>query len=63
MEYIPGATLSNPIASFPDGLPWGMASVVFQGLFGGVGHAHRNRVIHRDLKPDTPVSLGQHGAG
>jgi serine/threonine protein kinase len=53
MEFIPGAGLSALIKEHPQGLPWDLAYQVFRGLFDGVGHAHRNRVIHRDLKPDN----------
>jgi len=53
MEYIPGAALTDLLRDHPRGLPWDVAYEVFQALFDGVGHAHRNRVIHRDLKPDN----------
>lgn len=53
MEFIPGVALSALMKEHPQGLPWELAYQAFRGLFDGVGHAHRNRVIHRDLKPDN----------
>jgi serine/threonine-protein kinase len=49
MEYVDG----EPITSWCDGrsLPVRDRIALFRQVCGAVGHAHRNLVVHRDLKP------------
>ena len=50
MEYVHGYTLLQRLTR--DGpLPLDLAFRVFEGIASGLGHAHRQGVVHRDVKP------------
>jgi tRNA A-37 threonylcarbamoyl transferase component Bud32 len=49
MELFSGETLEDRIRSGP--LPPGEAAAVLRGVLQGLAHAHRQGVIHRDVKP------------
>src|SRR3954465_5234904 len=51
MEYVPGSSLrpmiQNKSLSIPD------AVAIMRQVLGGLGHAHRNGIVHRDVKPEN----------
>jgi hypothetical protein len=50
MEYVHGYTLLQRLRR--DGpLPLDLAFRVFEGIASGLGHAHRQGIVHRDVKP------------
>ena len=59
MEYVEGRTLTKRIAQGP--LPPRQALVVTRQLLDGVGHAHAQGLVHRDLKPDNVMLIDMGG--
>lgn len=57
MDYIPGGTLRDVLAS-QGPLPAGEALTIAAQIFDGLAEAHRHNVTHRDIKPDN-VLLSQ----
>lgn len=50
MEYVPGATL-EAIVQREGPLPWDRAASLCALVCDGLGHAHQQGVVHRDVKP------------
>jgi eukaryotic-like serine/threonine-protein kinase len=59
MERVVGHTLSKALAKGP--LPARRALVIARQLLDGVGHAHAQGVVHRDLKPDNVMLVDMGG--
>jgi serine/threonine-protein kinase len=59
MERVDGHTLSKALAQGP--LPARRALVIARQLLDGVGHAHAQGVVHRDLKPDNVMLIDMGG--
>jgi eukaryotic-like serine/threonine-protein kinase len=59
MERVAGHTLSKALAKGP--LPARRALVIARQLLDGVGHAHAQGVVHRDLKPDNVMLVDMGG--
>ncbi len=53
MEYVDGHSYSQIIRSFADGLDLERFKRLMIPILAGVAYAHKNRLIHRDLKPDN----------
>ena len=53
MEYVPGAPLSDLLT--PEGLDWPTCVQIGSALAGALGAAHREGVVHRDVKPGERV--------
>lgn len=51
MPYLGGGTLANRIAAAPGGMPLDEVVRIMVPMLRALGHAHRNGVIHRDVKP------------
>src|SRR5262249_18448430 len=51
MELVKGPPLTHILKQHPKGLPIDVAITVLRGILSGVGYAHTNNVLHRDLKP------------
>jgi DNA-binding response OmpR family regulator len=51
MEYLPGHSLARRLREGP--LPPGHALRILRSVARGVAHAHRHRIIHRDLKAEN----------
>src|SRR5690242_9587255 len=56
MELVPGRTLSKAIAGPPR-----RALVIARQLLEGLGHAHAQGLVHRDLKPDNVMLVDMGG--
>ncbi|WP_059104665.1 Stk1 family PASTA domain-containing Ser/Thr kinase [Shouchella shacheensis] len=52
MEYVKGRTLKQVIQE-EGPLPVGTALNYFNQILSGVGHAHANHIVHRDMKPQN----------
>jgi serine/threonine protein kinase len=56
MEYVPGTSLRTLIqartASIPD------AVAIMQQVLAGLGYAHKQKVVHRDVKPEN-ILIGE----
>lgn len=52
MEFLKGITLEHRVLE-PRALPFSESFAIFRQLCNAVGVAHRNNVVHRDLKPDN----------
>src|SRR5262249_30044112 len=52
MRWIRGGTLSDKLKA-EGALPSEEVARLFDAIAGALAHAHRNGVIHRDLKPDN----------
>jgi serine/threonine protein kinase len=59
MERVVGHTLTKALAKGP--LPPRRALVIARQLLDGVGHAHAQGVVHRDLKPDNVMLVDMGG--
>jgi serine/threonine protein kinase len=59
MEYVEGRTLTKWIGEGP--LPPRQALVITRQLLEGVGHAHGQGLVHRDLKPDNVMLVDMGG--
>ena len=59
MEFVEGQTLSKRIAKGP--LPPRQALVITRQILEGVGHAHAQGLVHRDLKPDNVMLVDMGG--
>jgi eukaryotic-like serine/threonine-protein kinase len=59
MERVAGQTLTKTLARGP--LPPRRALVIARQLLDGVGHAHTQGVVHRDLKPDNVMLVDMGG--
>src|SRR5207302_1088304 len=55
MEFVPGGTLTDLFRDpeFPKPFPWRTAAQLLVGMARGLGAAHRQGIIHRDVKPDN----------
>ena len=51
MEFAPGQTLDILIADYVNGLPWQYALDLFMDALRAIDHAHKQGIIHRDIKP------------
>lgn len=51
MPYMGGGTLANRIEASPGGMPLDEVVRIMVPMLRALGHAHRNDVIHRDVKP------------
>lgn len=54
MEYVPGRTLLHELAQrSTDGVPFEVneACTLIADLLGALGYAHKNGIVHRDVKP------------
>jgi sulfatase modifying factor 1 len=51
MEFVGGGSLEGLLRRWPRGLPPAEAHRLFLGICAGVGAAHAQGVVHRDLKP------------
>ena len=54
MELVPGKPLKNVLKE-RGRLPWAEAVALMDQILLGVGHAHANGVVHRDLKPTNII--------
>ena len=54
MEYVPGETLGRLIRN-DTVMPLSRKLELFEGVCGGLAHAHRAGVIHLDIKPDNLI--------
>ena len=61
LELIKGGTLGKRIP--PRGMDWTQACPLLEQLFGAVQFAHDRGVVHRDLKPDNIMLVGDLAAG
>ncbi len=67
MEYVPGESLEDVLARYPEGLPIPEALAWFRGIAAGVGYLHDRGIVHRDLKPgnifndDGQLKIGDYG--
>jgi serine/threonine-protein kinase len=59
MEYVRGRTLTSILAAGP--LQPRRALVLARQLLDGVGHAHAQGLVHRDLKPDNIMIIDMGG--
>jgi hypothetical protein len=53
MEWVPGRSLSELIGRETGPIPWDRARPLVRPLLDAVAYAHRQGVVHRDLKPDN----------
>jgi len=53
MEYVDGHSYSQIIRSYSDGLDLERFNRLMIPILEGVAYAHKNHLIHRDLKPDN----------
>jgi formylglycine-generating enzyme required for sulfatase activity len=55
MEYLNGESLKHHLAANPKGLPRDEAMRTLAGIGAGLIHAHRNHLVHGDLKPANVI--------
>jgi serine/threonine-protein kinase len=60
MEYLEGVTLKDLVAS-KGALPLGVGFRIAKQLCAGLGEAHRQGVIHRDIKPQNILIIPETG--
>ncbi|MFC9894512.1 serine/threonine-protein kinase [Nocardia sp. NPDC127579] len=61
MQYVPGGDLAGLIEANPDGVEPQRAVRLIAEAAKALDHAHRNRVIHRDVKPANIFLAADHG--
>jgi serine/threonine-protein kinase len=62
MEYVPGPTLVEHLGRWRGRMPFAEIGLLFGGVLEAMAEAHRQGVVHRDLKPDN-ILVCQTGAG
>lgn len=58
MDLVKGVTLTDFLASRPDGLDIAVVRRIFEQLCDGAAAIHKLGIVHRDLKPDNVMLIG-----
>jgi serine/threonine-protein kinase len=53
MEHVEGPTLAQEIARWEGRMPYAQIRSIMSAMLGAIAEAHRQGVVHRDIKPDN----------